>query len=406
MRSFPMRIHRLPLCRRAASLARRACDVRRSCASATRNSSSSRLRGNVNTRLHRLDQGNQAAVILASAGLKRLGFADRESRRYSSPKKACLRSARAHWQWNAAPIAPMSRPCFSRWPTRRRPSRRRPSGLLASNLRRVAAPRLRRMQLDAGRSCGCVVSSPAATVAARCTESVRWSSPIAAEAAALGAVLGDEFLARGAAAILAEAVVTGALNGAGVVITRPARQAAGLAREVAALGGRPLVFPAIVIMPPEDEAPLREAQRTSRTMTSPSLSAPMPSSMVSAIPPRGRRIYLRLRRDRGPPPRWRQSALPTPGSRQRRWTAKDCSPCRSSPTSPGGASSSSAAPGGRELLRTTLEARGASVDQIECYRRARPASRSRRVDRRLARPARRRGNAHFRRGPRQPLGDF
>src|SRR5271166_2778467 len=35
------------------------------------------LRGNVNTRLHRLDQGNQAAVILASAGLKRLGFADR-----------------------------------------------------------------------------------------------------------------------------------------------------------------------------------------------------------------------------------------------------------------------------------------------------------------------------------------
>src|SRR5271166_1148444 len=35
------------------------------------------LRGNVNTRLHRLDQGNHAAVILASAGLKRLGFAAR-----------------------------------------------------------------------------------------------------------------------------------------------------------------------------------------------------------------------------------------------------------------------------------------------------------------------------------------
>src|SRR5208283_721991 len=32
------------------------------------------LRGNVNTRLHRLDQGDQAGVILASAGLKRLGF--------------------------------------------------------------------------------------------------------------------------------------------------------------------------------------------------------------------------------------------------------------------------------------------------------------------------------------------
>jgi len=35
------------------------------------------LRGNVNTRLHRLDAGNHAAIILAAAGLKRLGFADR-----------------------------------------------------------------------------------------------------------------------------------------------------------------------------------------------------------------------------------------------------------------------------------------------------------------------------------------
>jgi hydroxymethylbilane synthase len=35
------------------------------------------LRGNVNTRLKRLDQGNHAAIILAAAGLKRLGFADR-----------------------------------------------------------------------------------------------------------------------------------------------------------------------------------------------------------------------------------------------------------------------------------------------------------------------------------------
>src|SRR5208282_1202130 len=35
------------------------------------------LRGNVNTRLHRLDQGGYAAIILASAGLKRLGLAAR-----------------------------------------------------------------------------------------------------------------------------------------------------------------------------------------------------------------------------------------------------------------------------------------------------------------------------------------
>jgi len=35
------------------------------------------LRGNVNTRLRRLDDGQYAAIILAVAGLKRLGFADR-----------------------------------------------------------------------------------------------------------------------------------------------------------------------------------------------------------------------------------------------------------------------------------------------------------------------------------------
>jgi len=35
------------------------------------------LRGNVNTRLRKLDEGQYDAIILASAGLKRLGFADR-----------------------------------------------------------------------------------------------------------------------------------------------------------------------------------------------------------------------------------------------------------------------------------------------------------------------------------------
>lgn len=37
------------------------------------------LRGNVNTRLTKLDEGNYDAIILASAGLKRLGFDDRIS---------------------------------------------------------------------------------------------------------------------------------------------------------------------------------------------------------------------------------------------------------------------------------------------------------------------------------------
>ncbi|HZW72581.1 MAG TPA: hypothetical protein VFF43_03500, partial [Caldimonas sp.] len=51
-------------------------------------------------------------------------------------------------------------------------------------------------------------------------------------------------------------VASGPLAGAGIVITRPARQAAGLAGEIAALGAQPLIFPSIVILPPRDRGPL------------------------------------------------------------------------------------------------------------------------------------------------------
>ncbi len=46
------------------------------------------LRGNVNTRLAKLDEGQFDAIILASAGLKRLGFDDRI--RHSLPVDLCL----------------------------------------------------------------------------------------------------------------------------------------------------------------------------------------------------------------------------------------------------------------------------------------------------------------------------
>jgi uroporphyrinogen-III synthase len=48
----------------------------------------------------------------------------------------------------------------------------------------------------------------------------------------------------------------GPLAGVGVIVTRPARQAAGLARQLAALDATPIVFPAIAILPPANRAPL------------------------------------------------------------------------------------------------------------------------------------------------------
>ena len=54
----------------------------------------------------------------------------------------------------------------------------------------------------------------------------------------------------------------GPLTGVGVIVTRPQRQAAGLTQKLAAVGATPLIWPAIVILPPADDAPLAHAHAT------------------------------------------------------------------------------------------------------------------------------------------------
>lgn len=168
--------------------------------------------------------------------------------------------------------------------------------------------------------------------------------------------------------------MSGALNGAGVVITRPARQAAGLAREIAALGGRPLVFPAIVIMPPADDAPLREVQRD--------LAQYDIAIFVSA-----NAVEYAV----GDPAAWPAKLLPfAPGPGTAAALAAVGITNARMPATTMDSEGLLALPelsdvagtrivifrgsGGRELLHAVLEARGARVEQIECYRRARPAS--------------------------------
>jgi uroporphyrinogen-III synthase len=51
----------------------------------------------------------------------------------------------------------------------------------------------------------------------------------------------------------------GPLAGVGVIVTRPARQAAGLARQLAVLGATPIVIPAIAILPPANRTALDQA---------------------------------------------------------------------------------------------------------------------------------------------------
>ena len=168
--------------------------------------------------------------------------------------------------------------------------------------------------------------------------------------------------------------MTGALNDAGIVITRPARQAAGLAREIAALGGRPLVFPAIVILPSADVAALRAVQSN--------LASYDITIFVSANA---------VEYGVGDPAAWPVGILTlAPGSGTAAALAAAGIPNARVPATTMDSEGLLALPelvdvagkrivifrgdGGRELLRTALEARGATVVQVECYRRAKPQS--------------------------------
>ncbi|TMH34321.1 MAG: uroporphyrinogen-III synthase [Betaproteobacteria bacterium] len=163
------------------------------------------------------------------------------------------------------------------------------------------------------------------------------------------------------------------LRGAGILITRPARQAAGLAREVAALGGTPVIFPAVIILPPDDRSKLLEVQRelsnydyavfvsANAVEYGVGDAADWPSKLIAFAPGPGTAAALAA---------FGVTAVRTPQ------TSMDSEGLLALPEFEkvsgkrivifrGG--------DGRELLGETLAARGAHIDHIECYRRAKPS---------------------------------
>ena len=168
--------------------------------------------------------------------------------------------------------------------------------------------------------------------------------------------------------------MTGPLRGAGIVITRPARQAAGLAREIAGLGGNPLIFPAIVILPPADEEVLRAVQRdlarydiaifVSANAVEYGVGDPAawPAGLITLAPGPGTAAalaYLGIGNVRIPA------------------TTMDSEGLLALPELAAVADKRVVifrGDTGRELLKSALEARGATVTQVGCYRRARPES--------------------------------
>jgi hydroxymethylbilane synthase len=163
------------------------------------------LRGNVNTRLHRLDEGNQAAIILAAAGLKRLGFADRiralldpEDSLPAIGQGALALECRADRKDVVAALEPLADSDTTLATTAERAFGHKLAGSCRTPLAAYACPRgggLWLRGLVASRDGQRVLRGERSMVVAD-----------TGDAAALGDALGSDLLARGAAAILAEAL--------------------------------------------------------------------------------------------------------------------------------------------------------------------------------------------------------
>lgn len=169
-------------------------------------------------------------------------------------------------------------------------------------------------------------------------------------------------------------VSSGPLAGIGVLITRPARQAAGFAQKIAALGGTPVIFPAIVILPPPDRGPLERAHAALSTYdlaffvsaNAVEYGAPDPRSWPAGLVPFAP----------GPGTAEALAAVGIGGTRIPT-TTFDSEGLVTLPELVdvrGKRAVIFRGDGGREHLGITLGERGACVDYVACYRRAKPES--------------------------------
>jgi uroporphyrinogen-III synthase len=166
----------------------------------------------------------------------------------------------------------------------------------------------------------------------------------------------------------------GPLDGIGVIVTRPQRQAAALAKRIGALGGTPIIWPAIVILPPDDREPLARAHAA---LDHYDIAIFVSANAVEfGAPPPGRWPAHIVTYAPGPGTAEALAGAGIPGA-QVPVTSLDSEgllelPSLSDVT--GKRIVVFRGEGGREFLGNTLRARGATVDHVPCYRRVAPRS--------------------------------
>ena len=168
--------------------------------------------------------------------------------------------------------------------------------------------------------------------------------------------------------------MSGPLRGAGIVITRPARQAAQLAQQISAVGGTPLIFPTIAILPPDDRRALDDVHRRLAqfdyaifvSANAAEFGVGDPAAWPAAVPAFAP----------GPGTAAALAAAGIGDVRQPRTTMdSEGLLALTEFTAPAGKRVVIFRGGvGRDLLADTLSARGAHVTRVDCYRRARPQS--------------------------------
>lgn len=232
------------------------------------------VRGNVDTRLRKLAEGQYDALVLAAAGLERLGLTSRAPESEATPVR--------DQALVAVPLPPsLMLPAVGQ-------------GVLAIEARRddahvndllvaishaetcavLLAERAFLRRLEGGCQtpiaahatwAGGLISLTGFIGAADGSRRVhgKLTGPVA-ETEHLGCALAEELLANGGEAIIASersAAMPRPLEGVRVVITRGEGRNAGLADKLRAAGAVPIVYPVIAHVPPEDASPFDAALR-------------------------------------------------------------------------------------------------------------------------------------------------